>query len=214
MQRSLPLKTLSSVLCGALVAVAPAVATENITCFSSGGRYSYCSARTDSHVRLVRQVSRTQCRQYDNWGYDRNGVWVDRGCSAEFEVGRDGRHGGGSDNDKDLKVAAGAVAGIALIAALASKNKAQDQKGVSSWAVGTFRGYDSDERVDLEVTILPGGSVTGFADGRDFTGSLDGNRLRTGRHEFRIERAGNGFEATDVGDSRHRVNFQRTGSGY
>jgi len=214
MQRSFPLKVVSTLVCAALLATAPAVASENVSCFSNGGRYNYCSARTDSRVRLVRQISHTKCRQYDNWGYDRNGVWVDRGCSAEFEVGHDSYRGGHSDHDKDLKVAAGAVAGLALIAALASKNKAQDQRDVSSWAVGTFRGYDSEERVDVEITILPGGSVTGFAGGRDFTGSLEGSKLRTGRHEFRIERAGNGFEATDVGDSRHRVNFQRTGSGY
>jgi hypothetical protein len=48
---------------------------------------------------------------------------------------------------------------MAIIAAIAA-SKGQSQKDVASWAVGTFSGYDDYERTDVEVTILPGGSVS------------------------------------------------------
>lgn len=211
MKRNDPLRFWSAVLCTFLLTAVPVFAEETITCMSTGNRYNYCSIRTDNSVRLVRQISHTRCDQYNNWGYDRNGVWVDRGCSAEFRIGRG--HGGGG-KDKDVAVAAGAVAGIALIAALASKNKNHDSEEVASWAVGSFSGYDDQERTTVEITILPGGSVRGFADGNDFTGKLDGTRLEAGRHRFTIQRSGNGFDATDERDSRHRVMFRRSGSGY
>jgi hypothetical protein len=37
-------------------------------------------------VRLQRQLSDTRCIRGDNWGVDRSGIWVDRGCSAEFVI--------------------------------------------------------------------------------------------------------------------------------
>lgn len=213
MQRSFVSRVTSAVLCASVVAASAAVAEDRITCMSDGGRYNYCSIRTDNYVRLERQISRTRCAQFSNWGYDRNGVWVDRGCSAEFSVGRYGDHGHG-DHNKDAAVAVGAVGAVALIAALASKHHENDSAEVASWAVGTFRGYDDREQVDVEITILPGGSVSGFADGSSFSGSLRGSKLETGRQRFTIERSGTGFIAVDERDSRHRVSYRRTGGGY
>jgi len=46
-------------------------------------------------VRLVRRLSDKPCRQGYSWGWDRNSIWVDRGCRAEFEVDRRGGGGGG-----------------------------------------------------------------------------------------------------------------------
>jgi hypothetical protein len=59
-----------------------------ITCSSDNGRRQYCQADVRGSVRLVRQFSRSACRQNDTWGYDSRGIWVDRGCGADFEVGR------------------------------------------------------------------------------------------------------------------------------
>jgi len=59
-----------------------------LTCSSDDMRRHYCDADTRRGVRLVRQRSEAQCRQGDTWGYDRRGIWVDRGCRADFEVGR------------------------------------------------------------------------------------------------------------------------------
>jgi len=183
-------------------------AEQTFNCESNSGRYHYCRVETGNRVSLTRQLSNTHCRLGDNWGYDRHGVWVDRGCRAEFRVGSS-HH----DDNKDVAIAAGAVAGIAIIAALAA-NKDRNDQDVASWAVGDFSGYDETERSDVRVTILPGGSVTGYAGSHEFTGRLDGHQLDLGRYRFNVERSGNGFTATDRNNSRHRVTFRRTGSGY
>jgi hypothetical protein len=39
-------------------------------------------------VRLLKQNSETPCRQSESWGYDDRGIWVDRGCRADFQVVR------------------------------------------------------------------------------------------------------------------------------
>jgi hypothetical protein len=57
-----------------------------ITCSSDSGSRVYCSADTTSSVRMVRQISGSPCRQGETWGFDSRGVWVDRGCRAEFEI--------------------------------------------------------------------------------------------------------------------------------
>lgn len=207
----------------AIFIASPGFAQEIITCTSDGYRYRYCSARTDYRVTLTRQLSGTRCIRGETWGFDRNGVWVDRGCAAEFRVGRNSPPSypnypsyppsydrDKKDNTKTVAVA-GAVVGLALIAALASKN--HDEK-VPTWAIGTFRGYDEDERSNVELKILPGGTVDGSAGGQSFSGKLAGDLLQAGRHQFRIERTDGGFLATDSQNSRHRVSFQRSGTGY
>jgi hypothetical protein len=43
-------------------------------------------------VRLVRQLSDTACIRGQNWGLDKRGLWVDRGCGGRFVAAG---HGGG-----------------------------------------------------------------------------------------------------------------------
>jgi Protein of unknown function (DUF3011)/Ricin-type beta-trefoil lectin domain len=57
-----------------------------ITCASNNGSRVYCDANTSGGVLMLRQISGSPCRQGETWGYDRRGIWVDRGCRAEFEV--------------------------------------------------------------------------------------------------------------------------------
>ena len=57
-----------------------------VVCESRDFRYRHCPAPVRRDVDLVRQFSRTECRYGRTWGYDRLGVWVDRGCAAEFVV--------------------------------------------------------------------------------------------------------------------------------
>ena len=57
-----------------------------VVCESRDFRYRHCAAPVGRDVDLVRQLSRTECRYGRTWGYDRTGVWVDRGCAAEFVV--------------------------------------------------------------------------------------------------------------------------------
>lgn len=58
-----------------------------ITCKSVNWQYRHCSANTKGRrVRVNRQISGTRCNRGDNWGTDRGGIWVDRGCAAEFSI--------------------------------------------------------------------------------------------------------------------------------
>ena len=57
-----------------------------VVCESHDNRYRHCPALIRREARLVRQLSNNLCVHNRSWGYDRNGVWVDRGCRAEFEV--------------------------------------------------------------------------------------------------------------------------------
>ena len=71
---------------------------QSLYCASDDGRRHYCNADTRDGVSLVRQRSGSACIQGRTWGYDRSGIWVDRGCRADFEVGyRDNR---GRDNNR------------------------------------------------------------------------------------------------------------------
>ena len=219
------LSVLIVVLCFASVFNStPASAAQTIHCESKHHQYKYCRVDTANYATLERQISRTRCRLNDTWGYDRHGVWVDRGCEGNFRVGHDyynSHHDYRSydyDDDHDKNkgaVAAGAaIAGIALIAAIASKNKNDDSDEVASWAIGEFTGYDSYEKVDVKLRVFPGGSVSGSAGSHSFTGNLEGSELEMGNYTFKVKRSGNGFEATDVKNSRHEVKFVRADTGY
>src|SRR5258708_9655343 len=65
-----------------------------ITCSSDDGRRNYCNVDTRRGVRLNRQISGSPCVENQTWGVDNRGLWVDRGCRAEFLV----NGGGGQSN--------------------------------------------------------------------------------------------------------------------
>src|SRR5579872_5396101 len=75
----------------ALCAANPARAADELNrastlaCLSDNGQRQYCKADTQRGVRLIRQVQGSGCHAA-NWGYDARGVWVDRGCQAEFDL--------------------------------------------------------------------------------------------------------------------------------
>jgi hypothetical protein len=201
---------LSALLCLALAVPMPMAASASertIRCESRGMGYRYCRVDTDNRVELIDQYSMSRCREGRSWGYDSRGIWVDRGCAAEFRVGRRG----GRNNDKAV---IGAVVGLAALAAIASSRQQQEAQEVAPWNVGSFRGTDEREGIDVEITVLPGGKVNGRAGSQAISGSLEGDRLQVGRQQFRIERQDNGFLAVDVADATHRVLFRRVGAGY
>lgn len=57
-----------------------------LTCSSNDGRRNWCPINRGADVRLNRQISGSPCVQGQTWGVDRRGLWVDRGCRAEFRV--------------------------------------------------------------------------------------------------------------------------------
>ena len=57
-----------------------------IRCESDSRRHEYCRTYAYGRVRLERRLSKSPCREYDTWGTDGGGIWVDRGCAAVFTV--------------------------------------------------------------------------------------------------------------------------------
>lgn len=71
-----------------------------VVCESKNHRRTDCRMDTRGGVRLVEQTSDTRCRQGSNWGFDRDSVWVDKGCAGRFRSGSGS--GGGSDRFERL----------------------------------------------------------------------------------------------------------------
>jgi hypothetical protein len=58
-----------------------------ITCTSKDYSYAHCDVSTWGRtVYVKRQLSDKRCIQGNNWGTDWRGIWVDRGCNAEFGI--------------------------------------------------------------------------------------------------------------------------------
>jgi len=68
-------------------ASAASLQARNITCSSDDMRRKYCPIPTQGGARIIRQRSDADCIYNRTWGYDARGIWVDRGCRADFEVG-------------------------------------------------------------------------------------------------------------------------------
>jgi hypothetical protein len=67
----------------------------NIYCASDDGRRNVCPTDTRGGVQLVRQRSDAPCDFGRSWGYSSRGIWVDRGCRADFQIGGGGGGNGG-----------------------------------------------------------------------------------------------------------------------
>jgi Protein of unknown function (DUF3011) len=127
-----------------------------LTCSSNDGRYRYCRADTQNRVQLIRQISGSRCDQGYSWGFDYRGIWVDRGCRAEFVYGR--RSDGGSNTG--AAVAAGILGAIIVGAAVASSNE-----------------DNNDDRADRRRDAYQDGYRQGQHDWDD---DLDSNYMRYG----------------------------------
>ena len=60
-----------------------------LVCRSDGYAYNHCRTSAvgrGSQVRLVKQISKARCIRNTTWGTDERGIWVDRGCEAEFQI--------------------------------------------------------------------------------------------------------------------------------
>lgn len=61
--------------------------TKTLRCESNDEGYKFCAADGNvRRVRMVRQLSGSACTETKTWGWKSDGVWVDKGCRAEFEV--------------------------------------------------------------------------------------------------------------------------------
>jgi hypothetical protein len=74
--------------------------SQSLYCPSDDMHLHYCQADTSRGVRLIRQRSEADCLYGRTWGYDDRGIWVDRGCRADFQVA--GGDGDADDDDDDV----------------------------------------------------------------------------------------------------------------
>lgn len=68
-----------------MISSAPSVPT--LVCESIDGQRNRCAVDTTLGVRLLRQLSDSDCLLNKTWGIDADGVWVSGGCRAEFAIG-------------------------------------------------------------------------------------------------------------------------------
>ena len=61
-----------------------------VSCGSPQYRRYFCQVDVGArgHVRLQRQYSDAACIEGQTWGWNRAGIWVDRGCGGHFLVSR------------------------------------------------------------------------------------------------------------------------------
>ena len=72
-----------------LFILVPALVAQNIkTCSSNDGKRHFCNMGQFNNARLVNQRSGSPCIQGKTWGIQGNSLWVDRGCRADFALGR------------------------------------------------------------------------------------------------------------------------------
>lgn len=64
----------------------PEKATTAVVCGSKPGERQTCAAETKAGVTLVQSLGTAACELGKTWGYDKDGIWVSDGCSAEFSV--------------------------------------------------------------------------------------------------------------------------------
>lgn len=57
-----------------------------VRCESQDKRLRRCNVAVYQGVQLQRKLSDSSCNQGSDWGWDRQGIWVDHGCRADFLV--------------------------------------------------------------------------------------------------------------------------------
>lgn len=68
---------------------AKALTGPTLLCESQNNGRKHCKADTRFGITLVRQLSDNICSRDRTWGVDRDGVWVNDGCRAEFTIGHE-----------------------------------------------------------------------------------------------------------------------------
>lgn len=188
---------------------------------SYGGQIVYCASddmrrhtypiNTSGGVRLVEQKSDAACVQGQSWGYDREGIWVDRGCRANFEVGRESRGSSYVANrlTGTYRLNQGRSDNPATIAERVTRNLPGDAQQRLRNAV--LRRLEPPEQLAIErngrvITIASSraGQITFEADGREqVEQSRNGRSMRT-----RATLSGERLVVTTEGD--RSVDYQVT----
>ena len=192
-----------------------------IRCESRNNSRNFCRVDTENNVSLRQQLSSAPCQRNRTWGFDGNGIWVDRGCRGEFDFGRSSNNS--NNNNNSAAIAAGILGALAIGAVIANS---QDQNTPPvpppprplpptrppSWAVGTFHAWDPESHNTVILDVA--------GDGRVFLRNEVGRVINQG--SFRdgmvnwnngqrswVAREGPGIMLGDVKSGRH-YNFNRS----
>lgn len=215
----------SSVILAVILAASaytPLVAANDIiTCKSKHQSYQICPIQSHGYVTLRRQTSKADCIKGRTWDYDKNLIWVDENCKGEFEV--ETRHHTKGHKDHSGQNAVAAAAAIAIIAAVSASSK-NDKGGryndenyhgsrhssyIPNWMVGDFEGYNIKHGSEVRLQINDEGRVSAHVKGLKLHGYINDERLYVGDAEFYVDRAGNGFNTTQVGNTSNQVHYER-----
>jgi hypothetical protein len=201
------------------VPAAPEVwaARGTIRCESRNYSRNFCRVDTENNVSLRRQLSNAPCQRNRTWGFDRNGIWVDRGCSADFDFGRSSGNSGNSNNN-NAAIAAGILGALAIGAAIGNTQPVPPQPAMvqpgrpPAWAVGTFQAWDPESRSTVILDVVGDGRVFLRNDvGRLINqgGYRDGSVHWNSGSRSWLAREGPGVMLGDVDSGRH-FNFRRS----
>jgi hypothetical protein len=129
-----------------------------VTCSSDNGRRNWCDIGGGRDAQLVRQISGSACIRDNTWGVDNRGLWVDRGCRAEFVIGRGGPPGQtvtcSSDDGKRNWCAIGGSRDVQLIRQISGSPCIRN----NTWGVDN-RGLWVDRGCRADFSFTRGGSV-------------------------------------------------------
>jgi len=197
-----------SVVLGLVIPTGLLAQVRIVRCESSWfGRYRHCPVRTDGRVELVREFSNRRCFQWNSWGFNREGIWVDNGCRAEFRVGREAGIGAGG------AAIIGGIAGAAILAAiLANRGSGQNNEAAPApdWARGRFEGFSPMLNADFSIRVRSDGTVSGTSNGSAMTGQITRNNgLQLGDVRFNISREAWGFTARQRDNNNNVIYFRR-----
>ncbi len=197
-----------------------AAADYKVRCESYDHKYTTCPKENGhGYVRLHKQHSKSPCIKGRTWDYNKRHIWVDDACKATFIV--EGRHHTDRHDDHKGEKAIAAVAGLALLAAAAKKAKEDDRYDddnyygsrhssyMPGWMVGRFTGYNPISHARVVLKIKEDGRVKAKVGGVELTGYINDRRLYMGDHEFRLQRAGDGFNTVEVGGRHNVVHYTR-----
>ena len=59
-----------------------------VRCESIDEHRTFCRTDRSRRVELVSRISNASCIRNRSWGSNAHGIWVDRGCRADFRVSR------------------------------------------------------------------------------------------------------------------------------
>ena len=182
--------------------IAGTATADTLRCRSRDYRYAFCRTPYPvRHARVVDRKSDRPCIQGRTWGYDRNGIWVDHGCDAEFDVVYRGGGGGGPYPPYPPGGGGGGGGGW-----FPGDGGWGQPGGVPGWAVGTWRSDSPVAGAYSTITIYPSGSTTWVVGRSSTNGYWAGSseiRLYNNR-AIRFDRRGNRVQASLPGYGVHR----------